>query len=113
LSSRGFGDGMLTSSSFLAQDIYQHTVCNATRSIPPNTNCQQSRPSEFVAGERLSTCPRFKTASTPEVLNTQKAAHGHLAAVYDKIQVSASRSERPASATLHPRARSVFSYHLG
>ena len=102
----------MTSSNSLAQDIYSHTVCTATRSIPPHTNCQQSRSSEFVAGDGLSTCPRFKMASTPEVLNKQKAAHRHLAAVYDKIQVSASRSERPASATLHPRTRSFFSVHL-
>jgi hypothetical protein len=46
---------------------------------------------------------------TPAVLDTQKAAHGHLAAVYDKIQTAASRLVAEARAPGAVRAPGLVS----
>ena len=43
-------------------------------------------------------------SAMPAVLETQKAAHGHLAAVYDKIQSAASRCNILACAQVHSPA---------
>jgi hypothetical protein len=51
-------------------------------------------------------------SAIPAVLETQKAAHGHLAAVYDKIQSAASRCNIPARPQVHSPAAFLSLAHL-
>jgi hypothetical protein len=51
-------------------------------------------------------------SAIPAVLETQKAAHGHLAAVYDKIQSAASRCNILARAKVHSPAAFLSLAHL-